>query len=87
MSLGKRAFLCPTSSETRSYKFPKKKKEKEIDCLSEFKKVFAFGSNVNILLTFQKVDQDWSEYVDLDEDSVLCHKDKIKVVVTHVLFC
>ena len=44
-----------------------------------------FGSNVNILLTFQKVDQDWSEYVDLDEGSVLCHKGKIKAAVTPLL--
>ena len=67
MSLGKKNILVSYLERQISENI----KGYDIDCLSELKKVFAFGSNVNILLTFQKVDQDWSEYVDLDKDSVL----------------
>ena len=51
----------------------------------EFKKMFSFGDNVNLLLTFQKFDNDWCEYLDLEENCSLSNKDKIKAVVTPIL--
>ena len=53
-----------------------------------FRKEFKFDSNVSLEITFQRlqVDSDWGEiYIDLDDDSTLNHKDKLKAVVTPVL--
>ena len=53
-----------------------------------FRKEFKFDSNVTLEITFQRlqVDSDWGEiYIDLDDDSTLNHKDKLKAVVTPVL--
>ena len=49
---------------------------------------FKFDSNCGIEITFQRRqdDPDWGEmFIDLDEDSVLYHKDRLKAVVTPVL--
>ena len=48
----------------------------------EFQKEFSFESNVNIIVKFQRFDPEWGEYVDLEPDSDLNHKDKIIAVVT-----
>ena len=83
MSSGKKTVLVSYLERNKVIRIPESKKENDIDYLAkEFKKVFAFDRNVNILLTFQKFDQDWNEYIDLDDDSVLCNKDKIKAVVS-----
>ena len=82
MSSGKKTVLVSYLERNKVIRIPESKKENDIDYLAkEFKKAFAFGRNVNILLTFQKFDQDWNEYIDLDDDSVLCNKDNIKAVV------
>ena len=44
-----------------------------------------FGSNVNLLVTFQKFDKDWGEYINLEIPAVLSDKDKLKAVVTPLL--
>lgn len=49
------------------------------------RKFFKFESNVNLLITFQCFDGEWDEYVDLDEDCALAHKDKLKAVVSPML--
>ena len=51
----------------------------------ECEKMFMFNSNVNIQITFQKYDEDWECYVDLDQSYVACNKNKLKLVVTPVL--
>ena len=54
----------------------------------KFRKEFKFESNVSLEITFQRlhVDEDWGEiYIDLDGDSTLNHKDKLKAVVAPVL--
>ena len=48
----------------------------------EFRKEFKIVSNVSVNVTFQRYDSDWGEYVDLDEDSKLAHKDKLKAIVS-----
>ena len=83
---GRKDVLVSYLESNKVISIPVVKKETDIDYLSgEFKKKFAFGENVNLLLTFQKFDHEWSEYVDLDKDGVLCHKDKLKAIVTPVL--
>jgi hypothetical protein len=54
----------------------------------QFRKEFKFDSNVSLEITFQRLHMDvyWGEvYIDLDQDSTLNHKDKLKAVVTPVL--
>ena len=36
-------------------------------------------------MTFQHFDSEWREYIDLEADSSVCHKDKLKVIVTPLL--
>ena len=40
---------------------------------------------MNLDISFQRFDPDWDDYVDLDEDSVLQEKEKLKAVVTPIL--
>ena len=51
----------------------------------QFLKNFNFSKNVKIQITFLQFDPEWDEYVDLDEDVVLPHKEKLKVVVSPYL--
>ena len=51
---------------------------------AEFKKEFKFESNVN-LVTFQRYDGEWGEYVDLDDDYSIANKEKLKAIVTPIL--
>ena len=48
----------------------------------EFLKHFFFEKNVKLQITFQHFDPEWEEYVDLEEDAVVHHKDKLKAIVT-----
>ena len=51
----------------------------------KFRKEFQFQHNVNLDISFQRFDPGWDDYVDLDEDSVLQEKEKLKAVVTPIL--
>ena len=51
----------------------------------KFRKEFQCQHNVNLDISFQRFDPDWDDYVDLDEDSVLQEKEKLKAVVTPIL--
>ena len=46
---------------------------------------FKFESNVSLDITFQKYDTEWKEYIDLEDGDRICHKDKLKAVVTPLL--
>ena len=48
---------------------------------AEFRKHFDYESNVSII-SFQKWDPTWSEYIELDKTAVVEDKDKLNVVVT-----
>ncbi len=50
----------------------------------EFRKAFKLDSEAS-LVTFQRYDTDWGEYVDLDDECTLQHKDKVKAVVSSVV--
>ena len=60
---------------------PQRKSEGDIEYLRrEFLK--HFEKNVKLQITFQHFDPEWEEYVDLEEDAVVHHKDKLKAIVT-----
>ena len=52
---------------------------------AECLKSFSFDSHVNVGLTFQKYDADWDSFVDLEDDYIASHKDKLKMVAIPVL--
>ena len=52
---------------------------------TEFRQLFQFGSNVHVTITFQRYDAEWEEYIDLEEDTALNDKEKLKVIVTPTL--
>ena len=55
-------------------KLPEELEVSDIHYLSnEFRRRFSFGSNVHVDIVFQKYDEDWKEYIDLDEHAVLGH--------------
>ena len=46
---------------------------------------FKFESNVQLDITFQRFDSDFQEFVDMEDSDEVCHKDKLKAVVTPIL--
>ena len=48
--------------------------------------LFSLGSNINITMTFLKFDKDWDCFIDLEDDYVTQHKDKLRLVVTPCLW-
>ena len=51
----------------------------------EFMKQFSFASQVSIDVAFQRYDNEWKEYVDLEECDTVANKEKLKVVVSSQL--
>ncbi len=43
--------------------------------------LFQFDDNVRLDILFQKYDKEWDEVVDLEDDYVICHKDKLNMVM------
>ena len=50
----------------------------------EFRKHFSFEKHVAVDITLKRFDEEWQEYIDLNDDEVIQHKEKLKVVVTSV---
>ena len=50
-----------------------------------FRKHFSFEKHIAVDITFQHFDEEWQEYIDLNVDEVIQHKEKLKVVVTSTL--
>lgn len=51
------------------------------ECVSLFK----FGANIQLDIVFQKYDPDWDALIDMGDDDLLIHKDKLKMVVQPLL--
>ena len=52
---------------------------------SSFRTLFKFQNQVNLAISFQRFDQAFDEFVDLEEDEELDDLEKLNVVVTPVL--
>lgn len=50
-----------------------------------FKTEFNFQSNVRLKITFERFDQEWEDFVEVEKNCVLQHKEKLKAVVTSTL--
>ena len=74
------------SQRNKVLKVPATNERGDLNFLEEvFRKEFQFDTNVSLVITFQRFDRDWEEYEDLDDQSVLLHKDKLRTVVTPLL--
>ena len=82
MSIAKKSVLVSYQQRNKVIQIPETKQESDIEFLTkEFKRAFALGEAVDII-TFQMFDKEWDEYVDLDDNSPIRDKDKVKVVLT-----
>ena len=50
-----------------------------------FRPEFSFESTVKLSITFQRFDEDGNEFIDLEADTELQQKDKVKAVVSAAL--
>ena len=81
-----RSVLVTFMERNKKIDIPGEKEESDLSYLTKVcKQSFSFGSNVTIEVTFQKYDHDWESFVDLEEEYVACHKDKLKLVVSPLL--
>lgn len=65
---------------------PKEKATSDIEFLqASFRALFKFQNQVNLDIAFQRFDQAFCEYVDLEDDEELHDREKLKVVVTPLL--
>lgn len=81
-----RIVLLSYLERNKRISIPEVKIEGDVTYLKgEFLKNFNFSKNVKLTITFQIFDPEWDEYVDLEEDSIINHKDKLKVVVSPCL--
>ena len=44
-------------------------------------KFFSFGTNVSLNIIFQRFDPEWESFIDLEEDSIVEHKEKLRLIV------
>ena len=82
-----RTVLISYLDRNKAFSIPDNKDVYDVEYLrGEFIKAFSFHSrNVNIEITFQKYDGEWDAYVDLEDDSTVDHRDKLKAVVMPLL--
>ena len=65
---------------------PREKTASDLEFLeSSFRTLFKFQNQVNLVISFQRFDQVFDEFVDLDEGEELRDLEKLHVVVTPVL--
>ena len=77
-----RDVLVSYLERNKKLSIPEDEASSDIEFLrGEFITHFCFDKNVKLQITFQHYDADWEQYVDLEEDAVVCHKDKLKVIV------
>uniref|UniRef100_A0A1X7UQ92 Uncharacterized protein n=1 Tax=Amphimedon queenslandica TaxID=400682 RepID=A0A1X7UQ92_AMPQE len=70
----------------KEVKVPELKKENDIAFLEmEFRCHFNYQENVHLGVTFQRYNDTWTEYVDLDCDAKVSSMEKLKVIVSPVI--
>lgn len=61
---------------------PEHKAESDLMFLDNaFRHLFSYSNNVSIIVSFQRFDSEWNEYIELSEDDMIQHRDKLKAVV------
>ena len=73
-------------SSNKKIRIPRFKDVTDLEYIDrEFRRVFnpgaVKGSSVSLVISFQRYDTDWQEYVDIEKDDEVSHKEKLRAVV------
>ena len=78
-----KSILLSHLDRNKVLKVPSEKDETDIAYLEkEFRKALSYEGNVSITVSFHHFDEEWDDFVELDEAAVVVDKGKLKVVVT-----
>ena len=78
-----KVVLVSYGERNKKISIPEHSSERDIEYLGRvFLKEFFFEKNVHLQITFQRFDPEWDAYVDLEEDAVVQHKNRLKAIVT-----
>ena len=81
-----KSVLVSFLDHSKVIKIPCESEEGDIPLLKrEFRKEFGFEEHVAVDVAFQRYDNYWNEFVDLNDDEKVGNKEKLKVVVTSTL--
>ena len=65
---------------------PERKEENDVQYMkNEFLNIFNLIDDVTVDVSFQKFDNEWGAFIDLEDGDELNNKDKVKAVVTRTL--
>ena len=86
MSSATKCVLISYLERNKVIRVPIVKEDTDLEFIrKEFIKLFSFEGNVRLCLSFQRFDEDWQDYVEIDEGDDIENKEKIKVIVIPVL--
>ena len=81
-----RTVLLSYLENNKKITIPANTAKSDLEYLREvFLTSFKFEPNVQLDITIQRFDKDFDEFVDLEGDDEVCHKEKLKAVVTPIL--
>ena len=84
--MGDKVVLVQYLDRNKRINIPRLKEETDIEFLqSEFRKSFNLSGNVSIVISFQRYDPEWEEYVEIENYEDVKNKEKLKVVVAPCL--
>ena len=69
----KKQFVIPSNKNVSDVEY--------LACCFKIRKAFSYGNNVNVDISFQMYDASWDEFVEIDEDSEINDRAKIKAVI------
>ena len=86
MSSATKSVLVSYLERNKVIRVPIVKEDTDLEFIrKEFIKLFSFEENVRLCLSFQRFDEDWKDYIEIDEGDDIENKEKIKVIVIPVL--
>ena len=81
-----KTILLKYQENRKKIYIPKEKAVSDLEFLEEsFRELFKFQNQVNLAISFQRFDEAFVEFVDLDPEEELLHLEKLNVVVTPIL--
>uniref|UniRef100_A0A1X7T5M6 PB1 domain-containing protein n=1 Tax=Amphimedon queenslandica TaxID=400682 RepID=A0A1X7T5M6_AMPQE len=81
-----KVVLLSYMDRNRLVKIPEEKEGSDLSFLEkDFRKEFSYQGNIHIKITFQRFNEDWKEYIDLDNDEHVFSMEKLKVIVSPIL--
>ena len=85
MSSATKSVLVSYLERNKVIRVPIVKEDTDLEFIrKEFIKLYSFEENVRLCLSFQRSDEDWKDYIEIEGDDIK-NKEKIKVIVIPVL--